>query len=101
MEDAVSGELKKVIGKIETDWRAGYSEESNLGQFEADVFKNAAGTDIGMINGGGLRKSLYKGDVTIGDIWEINPFGNTITTFSVSGKTLKEMLLHNIMFNCC
>ena len=97
MEDAVSGELKKVIGKIETDWRAGYSEESNLGQFEADVFKNAAGTDIGMINGGGLRKSLYKGDVTIGDIWEINPFGNTITTFSVSGKTLKEMLLNNIM----
>jgi 5'-nucleotidase/UDP-sugar diphosphatase len=97
MEDAVSGELKRVIGKIETDWKAGYNEESNLGQFEADAFREAAGTDIAFINGGGLRKSLYKGNVTVGDIWEINPFGNTIVTFSVSGKTLKEMLANNIM----
>lgn len=97
MEDAVSGVLKKVIGTIETDWKASYNEETNLGQFEADVFKDAAGTDIAFMNGGGLRKSLNKGDVTIGDIWEINPFGNTIVTFSVSGKTLKEMLVNNIM----
>jgi 2',3'-cyclic-nucleotide 2'-phosphodiesterase (5'-nucleotidase family) len=96
MEDAVSVELKKVIGIIKTDWRAGYNEESNLGQFEADAFKEAVRTDIAFINGGGLRKSLYIGDVTVGDIWEINPFGNTIVTFPVSGKTLKEMLVNNI-----
>jgi 2',3'-cyclic-nucleotide 2'-phosphodiesterase (5'-nucleotidase family) len=96
MEDAVSGELKKVIGTIETNWKASYSEETNLGQFEADAFKSAAGTDIAFMNGGGLRKSLYKGDVTVGDIWEINPFGNTIVTFSVSGKVLKEMLANNV-----
>lgn len=96
MEDAVSGELKKVIGTIETDWKASYNEETNLGQFEADAFRDAAGTDIAFMNGGGLRKSLYKGGVTVGDIWEINPFGNTIVTFSVSGKTLKEMLVNNV-----
>lgn len=96
MENEVSGELKKVIGKIESDWKGAHSEESNLGQFEADVFKEAMGTDIAFINGGGLRKSLSKGDVTIGDIWEINPFGNTLNTFSVTGKTLKEMMSNNV-----
>jgi 5'-nucleotidase/UDP-sugar diphosphatase len=95
MVDDVSSELKKVIGKIESDWKASYSDESNLGQFEADAFREAAGTDIAFLNGGGLRKSMYKGDVTVGDIWEINPFTNTLVTFSVSGKTLKEMLANN------
>lgn len=92
MVDKATVELKRVIGKIESDWKASYSEESNLGQFEADVFREAAETDIAFINGGGLRKSMYAGDVTVGDIWEINPFTNTLVTFSVSGKTLKEML---------
>ncbi len=92
----VNSALEKVIGTIESDWRASYSDESNLGQFEADAFRNAAGTDIAFINGGGLRKSLLKGYVTIQDIWEINPFTNTLTTFTVTGKTLKEMLSNNI-----
>jgi 2',3'-cyclic-nucleotide 2'-phosphodiesterase (5'-nucleotidase family) len=92
----VSSALEKVIGTIESDWRASYSDESNLGQFEADAFRNAVGTDIAFINGGGLRKSMFKGYVTIQDIWEINPFTNTLTTFTVTGKTLKEMLVNNI-----
>jgi 5'-nucleotidase/UDP-sugar diphosphatase len=89
---SMSGEMNRVIGKLQTDWNASYSQESNLGQFEADAFREAAGTDIAFINGGGLRKSLYKGDITVSDIWEINPFGNTVVTFSVSVKTLEKML---------
>lgn len=89
-------ELNTVIGKLETDWRASYSDESNLGQFEADAFRMKTGADIGLVNGGGLRKSLLKGDILVGDIWEINPFGNEIQVITVSGKTLKEMLKNNI-----
>ncbi len=89
-------ELNKVIGKLETDWRASFSNESNLGQFEADVFRIKTGADIGFVNGGGLRKSLLKGNILVGDIWEINPFGNDIQTITVSGKILKQMLKNNI-----
>ncbi len=89
-------ELSQVIGKLEVDWRASYSDESNLGQFEADAFRIKTGADIGFVNGGGLRKSLLKGDILVGDIWEINPFGNDIQTITVSGKTLKQMLKNNI-----
>src|SRR6185295_10939536 len=68
----------------------------NLGQFEAVAFRIKTGADIGFVNGGGLRKSLLKGDILVGDIWEINPFGNDIQTITVSGKTLKQMLKNNI-----
>lgn len=89
-------ELNTKIGTLKSDWRASYSSESNLGQFEADAFKNQTGADIGFVNGGGLRKSLLKGDILVGDIWEINPFGNDIQTITVSGKILKQMLKNNI-----
>ena len=52
--------------------------------------------DIAFMNGGGLRKDLQKGPITVGDIWEINPFGNTIVTFEVKGSTLKQMMKNNI-----
>lgn len=89
-------QLSVKIGKLEVDWRASYSDESNLGQFEADAFRTKTGADIGFVNGGGLRKSLLKGDILVGDIWEINPFGNEIQTITVSGKTLKQMMKNNI-----
>jgi 5'-nucleotidase len=95
MVASISGDLMKVIGELKTDWKASYNKESNLGQYEADAFKNKTGADIGFINGGGLRKSLTKGDITISDIWEINPFSNEVNTFTVSGKALKQMLANN------
>lgn len=99
VEDMIAQYLPQLsvkIGTLETDWRASYSDESNLGQFEADAFRMKTGADIGFVNGGGLRKSLLKGDILVGDIWEINPFGNDIQTITVSGKTLKQMLKNNI-----
>jgi 2',3'-cyclic-nucleotide 2'-phosphodiesterase (5'-nucleotidase family) len=95
MEASIREEMEKVIGKLETEWKASHNNESNLGQFEADAFREKKGCDIAFINGGGLRKSLPKGDITVRDIWEINPFGNEIIKFSVSGKTLKCMINNN------
>jgi 5'-nucleotidase / UDP-sugar diphosphatase len=99
VEDMIAStgkDLLKVIGELKTDWRASYNKESNLGQFEADAFREKTGTDIAFINGGGLRKSLPNGNITISDIWEINPFGNEIDIFSVSGTSLKQMLINNL-----
>ena len=93
---SIQGELSKVIGQLETDWTRSYSKESNLGQWEADAIRERVKTDIAFMNAGGLRKNLPEGDITVGDIWEINPFGNTIVTFNVTGKTLREMMENNL-----
>lgn len=96
MLSSVAPELQRVIGILETDWTRSYSEESNLGQWESDAMRKKLGTDIAFMNAGGLRKDLSRGNITISDIWEINPFGNTIVTFEVKGSTLKEMMRNNI-----
>lgn len=96
MVASIGPELSRVIGRLEVDWKASYSDESNLGQFETDAFRWKTGADISILNGGSLRKSLLKGPITVSDIWEINPFGNEIDEISVSGKMLKEMLNNNI-----
>lgn len=64
----------------------------NLGNFECDVTRAAAGADVAFQNVGGMRKDLAAGPITVKDIWEINPFGNTIVTFSVRGDTLRKMV---------
>jgi len=95
----IEDELGEVIGMLETPWERQAVRESNLGQWEADVFRKAAGTDIGLMNSGGLRADLDAGAITVNDIWTINPFGNTIVTMEVSGKVLKEMLTNAIRKN--
>lgn len=95
MTAAIQPELDRVIGQLKTDWKRSYTDESNLGQWEADAVRHALETDIAFLNSGGIRKDLSKGNITVGDIWEINPFGNTIVTFNVSGKMLKDMIKNN------
>jgi 5'-nucleotidase / UDP-sugar diphosphatase len=95
----IEDELSEVLGRLDEPWERQAVRESNLGQWEAAVFRKLAGTDIGFMNSGGLRADLPAGDITVNDIWTINPFGNTIVTMEVSGKVLKEMLTNAIRKN--
>ncbi len=91
MIKSIEPEMKRVIGKLETDWK-----KDNCGQWVCDAIREETKSDIGFLNAGSIRKDLLKGDITVGDIWEINPFGNNIVTFSISGATLKKMIANNI-----
>ncbi len=92
LENLVEKEFGQVIGWLEVDWKRNFYGESNLGNWEADVMREFAKTDISFQNSGGLRKDLPKGEIKVRDIWEINPFGNTLVAFEVDGKTLKKMI---------
>jgi 5'-nucleotidase/UDP-sugar diphosphatase len=93
-EKTVDLELGKVIGTLMTPWRRNLTDkvEMNIGDFECDVMREATQTDVAFHNVGGLRKDLDSGTIRMRDIWEINPFGNTLVTFSVDGATLKRMI---------
>lgn len=92
LEKLVDEEFGQTIGWLETDWKRNFYGESNLGNWEADMMREFAGTDIAFQNSGGLRKDLPKGEIKVRDIWEINPFGNTFVVFEVNGKMLREMM---------
>jgi len=96
MISGIQGDLLKVIGTLKKDWFSSYKMESNLGQWQADAMRKRFGTDISVLNAGGIRKSLPKGEITVNDMWEINPFGNTVVVIKLSGKAVKQMFKNNL-----
>ena len=54
--------------------------------------RQSGDADLALENAGAVRKSLKKGMVSLADIYEVLPFGNTLTVISIRGKDLKNVL---------
>lgn len=67
-------------------------QETNLGDFVADAYRLTLGADVGLVNGGGIRASISKGDVTYYDLLSVQPFGNELCVVEVTGQQLKDAL---------
>ncbi len=67
-------------------------QETNLGNLVAGIFKNVYKADIGLVNSGGLRDSIYPGKITIESILQVLPFESEIVLASIKGVELKEYL---------
>jgi len=72
------------------------TKETNLGDFIADVWRISQGTDIGLQNGGGIRNPVPSGDISFGDLLSIQPFGNTVVTFDLTGAQLQEAMENSV-----
>ncbi len=75
--------------------------ESTLGNFFCDAVlyetKKLLGADSAMVdmavfNKGGLRNALPKGNITVGNIFELMPFDNELVVLKLSGTQVKDML---------
>ena len=67
--------------------------ETNLGDLCADAYLDQAGdADIAFVNGGGIRVSISKGDITLNDILKVHPFGNSLTVIEISGQQVLDAL---------
>ena len=74
-------------------------KECPMGNLVADAMldsKKDDGFSIAIQNGGGIRASIDKGGVTIGEILTVLPYQNTIATFQTTGSVIKEALEHGI-----
>lgn len=47
--------------------------------------------DVSIYNSGGIRENIYKGDVTLGDVYAVYPFDNVLTLVDIKGSDLKEL----------
>ena len=66
--------------------------ETNMGDLVADSLLYMTGADVAIMNGGGVRTDIYKGDITYGDIIKVLPFGNELTVIEVTGQQLLNAL---------
>ncbi|MDL1896286.1 multifunctional 2',3'-cyclic-nucleotide 2'-phosphodiesterase/5'-nucleotidase/3'-nucleotidase [Anaerolineae bacterium CFX7] len=102
--DAPLQELRnKVIGQSSVDLNNVDNEcrfgECNIGDLIADAMLDSQqkeGVQVAMLNGGGIRASIPKGDVTLGQVLTVLPFGNTIATFGLKGSDLRAALENGV-----
>ena len=66
--------------------------ETNLGNLCADAYFDQSGADIALVNGGGIRTSIDKGDITLNEILKVYPFGNMMTVVEASGQQILDAL---------
>lgn len=71
--------------------------ESLLSNLVADVLRMAAHdvlgkpVDMGLVNLGGLRNDLPAGPITVGNIYEVLPFENSLCILTLKGETMKRL----------
>jgi 2',3'-cyclic-nucleotide 2'-phosphodiesterase (5'-nucleotidase family) len=96
--------MKEVIGFADSNF-VSTAPHSVLSNFVVDaVFKqgiqigqsyfpemNPTNT-IGLLNFGGIRASISKGDITIGNIFELMPFDNVITVLKIDYSKIDQLL---------
>lgn len=90
----------KVVAKTDVDLiiadqnenRLIRSQETNLGDLCADAYKNVLGADIAFVNGGGIRTSIAKGNITYGQIIAVHPFGNMACVVEATGRQILDAL---------
>lgn len=96
----IEATLNKKIGYIDFDlpavdenkkWltRCG---ELPLGDFITDGVKTVFKADIGLINGGGIRAGINKGDLNLYTMLSVHPFGNSICVYEISGQSILDEL---------
>ena len=63
-----------------------------LGNVIADAQRWAGKGDVAIMNNGGIRTELRAGEATYGSLFEIQPFGNTLYSLTMTGAQLRGLL---------
>lgn len=88
--------LSQPVGQAAVELVGGKSEsrsqETNLGNLITDAMRAKTGAEIAFQNGGGIRAGIAPGEITYRDILTVQPFGNTLTTLSMNGEQIMEVL---------
>jgi 5'-nucleotidase len=97
-----SARADRVVGTVRGEFTplASPSGESNLGslvaQAQLEAMRVAAGAQVAFMNPGGIRAPLASrrpdGGVTYGDLFTVQPFGNTLVAVTLTGAQLLRVL---------
>jgi len=97
--DSVTSSMGSVIG-FSTTGLSKHQPESGLGNLMTDALitigEQVFGQhiDAAIINYGGVRSYLPKGNITIGNIFELMPFDNVLVLQRIKGDSLLSFLHH-------
>lgn len=101
-KDQLDQEMTEVIGVAAKDLNNNSGRvESVLGNFVADLMlaqsikSFGSAVDLALINArGGLRVPLSKGEITVGDVFELLPFDNDVWILKLTGEETQMLFDH-------
>jgi 5'-nucleotidase len=92
-ERAVGPQLQRVIVHAAEDIPRGPGD-TQMGRLIADAQRAATGTQIAIMNTGGVRAPIAAGPVTWGDLYRVQPFGNKLMVLKLTGALLRAAIEH-------
>lgn len=85
-------ELKEVIGTALND----ITGNNELGSLMTDAMAAVEPIEIAFQNNGGIRiDRLPKGEISIKDVYKLDPFGNEIILFQMNTKEIKSLIINS------
>ena len=89
-----------VVGTVEKDMMLqDYNtrrKETEIGNLLADSVAEVADAPIAVVNGGGIRGSLYAGEVYGSDLAAVSPFDNQVVVLEMNGQVMWDMLENSL-----
>lgn len=93
-EEQVEPIINRVVGTAADDITRQQTPagESELGNLIADAQRWAMGTQAAFMNPGGIRADIAAGEVTWGELYEVQPFGNDLVKMTLTGAQIERLL---------
>ena len=89
----LKAEMAEIIGETKVGLYRGISGgDSPEGSLIADAMRKYSGADFAFINFGGVRQPFYKGNITIEDVFMVQPFNNNIEIVEMNGFQLHNLV---------
>ena len=85
---------ERVVGTAQTDISrtANAAGESALGDLIADGQRKFAAADFAFMNPGGIRADIAAGEVTYGELFNVQPFDNQVVKMQLTGDQIFRLL---------
>lgn len=80
--------LNRVIGKLLNP----LEDKQALGGFITDAYREYGELDLAFQNYGGIRVDRMEGEVSIKDIFEMDPFGNELVVMNLTYNEIKSLI---------
>jgi 5'-nucleotidase len=87
----IEPQFGEVIGVADGDFSSRGDDQAPY-NLVADAVRETLGTEIELENMGGIRAPLVSGKITRDDLVAVDPFNNTVVTFSITGRDLIRLL---------
>lgn len=82
-QDGIKDQMNEVLTYTKSDLEKG-RPQSTIGNFVTDLCLNYADAHVCVMNNGGLRTTINKGEITRGKLYELMPFENELVVLELN-----------------